>query len=963
LDLGNGRTIGENTKISFSSLKESWYYVFLKGFTISSFLGKYSLNFGADSIINSNWLLIYLEKSEAETIYSEGIVSLFPVNVKDKLFGNIHQTDQNFTYLVRSNDDLVTHPFSSVSKISKGLFFLDSSNPEKYAYDNSVSWISGPYSFVLHNRWSSGFLHNGNQTLNIDQNGNMRSRRSLPLNGNGSIITIIDSGVDKDHCFFKDSQREVPFNSIDLNHRKIIRYASVADRIDKKNGHGTHCAGIAAGSSECKNCAINLYEGHATHAKLQIIDVGKDDSGPTIQLDGATLMDSINNASFLNSSIMSCSWGSSATDPKLRSALDAIGSIYSRILFIFAAGNTGGRFSINSPADSKNTLTVGASTLPPIAYSESPSLRNSVLITNDSEFSVDAPLLFDRMKSDPLISFENLSLISISSESDFICSFVSGKALLMSNSSIISKTLDNFEQCNVSAILAPLSFPHTLKKTIVVKIPESITLNNSISLRVKQVSSIRYPIGIAPFSSLGPTSQSLLKPEIFAPGAGIFSSNPCKSGPCCELSDLVPRQGTSMAAPAIAGIAALVEQYLKERLHQIPISIEITSTLIKAFIIQSGSLSSSPNPTQGYGLPILSSVLVFNDLFNGLRFSNGKISSNRHQVIKINITSSAKPFKCTLTWLDLPTDNTNSHVIVLELDLFVKTPSNMIIFGNQKPSNEEETYSTTERIVISDPIPGLYEVHIVSSKFPIDTLEANYSIVINGPFNNTDFSLNPPEVRIFDSDKCEMCESCSEQYTCNCNHSTTGILCQTRVNPINKGETVSSKLISRSHFHSMIQIPSESKKYVKFSIQFQSKEPMNLVRLVFNKDNTQKLSLPRYTTISLSKANQSVYIPVNTPAGVSSGSVLYLSIFADSIGESQISVDWDYVNSKDSETGLFPSIVIPSEYLSILLLVCMGFAFGSIVMALINKIGPRNTNDREITEAIGPRIENPADIL
>lgn len=307
-----------------------------------------------------------------------------------------------------------------------------------------------------------------------------------------------------------------------------------------------------------------------------------------------------------------------------------------------------------------------------------------------------------------------------------------------------------------------------------------------------------YSLGV--YTSKGPANTGLLKPDLYAPGSSIRSARGMslrKSEQTCQnLEATSEKSGTSMATPAAAGASALLVEYLMkgyypEGSENPNNSLVPNSALIKALLINSASPlkggSYLPDTDYGFGSIHIHDGVLFADETErmkqfGLRISNPNwhITGRRHSeyISKISIlenVSESTPLVITLTWLDPPTSK-ESRPIYADLDLYVESPDGKVYFGNSN-DDHEESYSTSERITIMNPIGGEYIIHVTCPLLPNPT-NIDVYVVVNGPFNHLDFDKNPKFLDFALQDTSHICTQVKK----------TGYLCQHDVINLVSGE-------------------------------------------------------------------------------------------------------------------------------------------------------------------------------
>ncbi len=370
----------------------------------------------------------------------------------------------------------------------------------------------------------------------------MKDSSNNYITGKGVVVGIVDTGVDY-------TDKELGGGNFP-NSKVIGGYDFADDDADPKDsdGHGTHVAGIIAGS----------VDGIAPDAKIRAYKVfsGNDNSTST-----STIIQGIEQAvkdkcNIINISIGTVGGQAFGDDPQSLAVRNAVGS---GVVVVAAAGNKGSRsdsveFPLSSPASVDKAIGVGA--------------------TDDSITGVitsgNKQILANYPPESPFFNDGNYDMVycGLGEPSDFQGKDVKGKIAFIERGKIYFGDKDlNAKSAGAIGLIVyndvsgipsiQLSSESNPQATgfipfLFVSFTDGQTLKENLSLGIYIQN--KYGLGrIADFSSDGPTSDLFLKPDLVAPGVNVSSTLPADK--------VGVMSGTSMASPVVAGVSALLKQW------------------------------------------------------------------------------------------------------------------------------------------------------------------------------------------------------------------------------------------------------------------------------------------------------------------------------------------------------------------------------------------------------------------
>ncbi|MGC4051532.1 MAG: S8 family serine peptidase [Paludibaculum sp.] len=408
--------------------------------------------------------------------------------------------------------------------------------------------------------------------------------------GKGIKLAILDTGIDMTHPGFAAGEMTAPEGfpqasseeNLALTNGKVIVARSFdAAPVSDFEGHGTAVAMTAAGvQHESPRGTISGVAPAAWIGAYRVADFA--DGG----IYSDTVLQALDWVVRDGMDVVNMSFGSLGRFGSSHTIYgDAVRGLTERgIIVVRAAGNTAGPMTVDDTASIDSVIAVGAnsatvSTVTQVVPSAGPAIDGTAS-TNISEHAPVSGPMVDISGFDPSGLACDASLFLPESLTGSIallerggCDFESKLAHVAAAGAlgaVVFNTGDSsYDKSGEALVTMIVDNPDQIPGIFVPRSKGLDLKNLAATVEDLQVQ-LRFPFGkgaprsLATFSSLGPSVELLIKPDLVATGQPIYTAALKEAYdpdycPVCDPSGYISTQGTSFSSPLVAGAAAVLK--------------------------------------------------------------------------------------------------------------------------------------------------------------------------------------------------------------------------------------------------------------------------------------------------------------------------------------------------------------------------------------------------------------------
>lgn len=225
------------------------------------------------------------------------------------------------------------------------------------------------------------------------------------------------------------------------------------------------------------------------------------------------------------------------------------------------------------------------------------------------------------------------------------------------------------------------------------------------------------------FSSWGPTDDGRIKPDISAPGCQAGGDGGVTSLSSFGFTSYGNKCGTSMAAPTVTGISALILQQYRDTF---PDRDDLRNSTLKALLANTADDSGNPGPDYRYGYGSVRAIDAVDTVIAENIVESELAQGGTYQGVII-VEPGQTELRVTIAWDDAPATPNAAIALVNDLDLrIIDSNGTPYLPWTLDPNNPNanavqsgaDHLNNIEQVSIMNPAPGAYTVEVTGFNIP-----------------------------------------------------------------------------------------------------------------------------------------------------------------------------------------------------------------------------------------------------